>query len=78
MQEHYIYLQMDHLDNSLNTSLIETGWEMYVNRFPKWRLGYIYIMECVFGQSAVQTQTCSQRSGPELMLILVEARRSMS
>jgi len=78
MQEHYINLQMDLLENSLNTSLIVTGWEMYIKRFPKWRLGYIYNMDSVFGHCSVQTETCSQRGGPEQMLILVEARRSMS
>jgi len=67
-QAHYMYLQMDPLDNRLSTRPIQTGREFSKGPFPNGRIGFIDNLNNQFGARSVLTRIPTRRDGPELFL----------
>ena len=69
-QAHYMYLQMDPLDNPLSTRPIQRGREFSKELYPNGRFGCIDNPDCQFGAGSVPTRTRTRTDGPGPLLTL--------
>jgi len=69
-QAHFMYLQMDPLDNPLSTRPIQTGREFCIEPYPNGWFGFVYNLDCQFGAGSVPTWTRTWSDGPDPFLTL--------
>jgi len=70
MQEHYINLQMDQLDNPLTTHQILTSWEVSIEPYRICQFGCIDDSDSLYGNGVDPTWTCTRRGGQNLLRTL--------
>jgi len=69
-QAHYMYLQMDPLDNPLSNHPIQTGGEFSKEPYPNGQFGFIDHPDRQFGTGLVPIRTWTRSDGPEPLLTL--------
>ena len=68
MQAHYMYLQMDLLDNPLSTRPSQTGRECCIEPYPNGLFRLVDNPDRQFGTGSVPTRTQTRSDGPETLL----------
>jgi len=78
MQNHYITLQTDPLDDPLTTRPIVMCWEMSIEQYPNQQFGFIEDLDRRYGDRSVPTLTRTQSGGPAPLLTLPGGHHTIS